>query len=65
MRRKSIARKVRFHCGWLAVLMLILDAVSQMWFAFEALLPIPPAVYAGLGVGLLIASGVGHLIYKE
>jgi hypothetical protein len=45
--------------------MLILDAVSQMWFAFESLLPIPPAVYASLGIVLLIASGIGHLYRND
>jgi hypothetical protein len=65
MRRKSLARRVRLHCGWLGILMLILDAVSQMWFAFENLLPIPPAVYASLGTVLLIASGIGHIYLDD
>jgi hypothetical protein len=63
--RRKLARRVRLHCGWLGILMLILDAVSQMWFAFENILPIPPAVYASLGIVLLIASGIGHLYRND
>jgi hypothetical protein len=65
MRKKTIARRVRFHALWLGLLMLILDALSQMWFAFENWLPISPEVYTVLGVALFIASGVGHLYRNE
>lgn len=63
-RKRSIARRVRFHAFWLGGLMLILDALSQMWFAFQDWLPISPEFYTILGVGLFIASGIGHL-YRD
>lgn len=59
--KRSLARRVRFHGAWLAVLMLLLDAVSSVWFAFDQILPIPPLAYAGLGLFFAIASGIGHL----
>jgi len=64
-RNRMIARRVRFHGAWLAVLMILLDAVSSVWSAFEGLLPIPPLAYAGLGLGFAVASGIGHLIVKD
>lgn len=61
MRKKTLARRVRFHAAWLAIAMLLLDAVSSVWFAFESVLPIPPLVYAGLGLTFAVLSGIGHL----
>jgi hypothetical protein len=61
IRNRTTARRIRFHAAWLGLLMLVLDAVSQMWFAFESWLPISPEVYTVLGIALFIASGIGHL----
>jgi len=63
-RKRSLARRVRFHAAWLAIFMLI-DAVASVWTTLDGVLPLSPLVYAGLGLGFAIASGVGHLIYKE
>lgn len=61
MHRKTIARRIRFHAAWLTILMMLLDAVSSVWFAFDQILPISPMIYAGLGLFFAIASGIGHL----
>jgi hypothetical protein len=63
--RKSIAKRVRFHCAWIAGVFVVLDALASVWPLFEGTLPIPPLVYAGLGLGFAVASGVGHLIYRD
>lgn len=63
--RKKTARRLRFHGAWLALSMLLLDAISSVWFAFDALLPIPPLAYAGLGLFFAIASGIGHLYRND
>jgi hypothetical protein len=55
------AKRIRFHGAYLAVLMMLLDAVSSVWFAFDQILPISPLIYAGLGLFFAIASGIGHL----
>lgn len=65
MRRKSIARRLRFHAGLLALLMMLVDALAAVWSTFDGLLPMPPMAFALLGLGFAIVSGVGHLIYKE
>jgi hypothetical protein len=65
MRRKTFARRVRFHGAWLAIVMMILDAISSVWFAFDTILPIPPLAYAGLGMFFAIASGIGHLYRND
>jgi hypothetical protein len=65
MRRKSLARRVRFHAGWLAILMMLLEAISSVWFAFDQIFPISPMVYAGLGLFFAIASGIGHLYRND
>lgn len=59
--RRKLARRVRFHGAWLAIAMMLLDAISSVWFAFDQVLPIPPLVYACLGLFFAIASGIGHL----
>lgn len=62
-KRKAIAKRIRFHSAWIALLMLI-EAISSVWFAFDGLLGIPPLVYACLGLFFAIASGIGHL-YRD
>jgi hypothetical protein len=65
IRKRTVARRVRFHCAWIAGTLMILDAVSSVWTAFDGLLPIPPLAYAGLGLAFAVASGIGHLIIND
>jgi hypothetical protein len=55
------ARRMRFHAAWLAILMMLCEALASVWPLFEGTLPIDPLVYAGLGLFFAIASGIGHL----
>ena len=65
MRRKTIARQVRLHAAWLAVVFMILEALSSVWVLFDGILPIHPLLYAGLGLFFAIASGIGHLYRND
>lgn len=59
-KRQALARRVRFHAAYLAVLMMLCEALASVWPLFEGTLPIPPLVYACLGLFFAIASGIGH-----
>ena len=63
--QRAVAKRVRFHCAWLSGLFIICDALASTWSLFEGALPVSPLIYAGLGLGFAIASGIGHLIYRN
>lgn len=63
--RRKIARRVRFHAAWLAILMMLCEALSSVWVLFQDVLPISPMIYAGLGLFFAIASGIGHLYRND
>ena len=64
-RNKPMARRVRFHGAWLAVAMMLTDALASVWSSFDGLLPMPPMDFAVLGLGFAVASGVGHLLVDK
>jgi hypothetical protein len=59
------ARRVRFHCGWLAGVFALCEVLASSWAFFDGLLPISPLAYAGLGLGFGIASMVGHYLIPQ
>ncbi|RUV65852.1 hypothetical protein EOA64_00470 [Mesorhizobium sp. M1A.F.Ca.IN.022.02.1.1] len=63
-KRKAIAKRIRFHSAWIALLMLI-EAISSVWFAFDGILPVSSEVFALLGLAFALASIVGHWFYKD
>jgi predicted Na+-dependent transporter len=65
MARRKLARRVRFHAAYLALIFVLLDAAAYAWPLFDGLIPIPPLVYAGLGLFFAIASGIGHLYRND
>lgn len=65
IRSKRDAKRLRFHAGWLAALMMLIDAAASVWTAFDGLLPMPPLAFAVLGAVFAVASGIGHLYRND
>lgn len=62
---KRAAKRLRFHAGWLAALMMLIDVLAAVWTTFDGILPMSPLAFALLGVVFAIASGIGHLLIKD
>lgn len=65
IKTKRGARRLRFHAGWLAGVMMLVDVAANVWPTFDGDLPMPPLAFAVLGAVFAVASGVGHLMIDK